>query len=206
MALARSVVSEGLIDELTRFEAQVRSLSETEWNTPSRCAGWTVGDVARHVIGSMADVAAGRLDGLGTPEVTQREVDERAGRSPAELADECAEVTKAAAGILPLFDDAAWTGPGPGGFDGTLGDGVEALYYDTWMHAEDIRAALGQAPVMSSGFGAARSHVAWDLRRVAQWQGEMPKSDADAYAFIMAATGRTDASRLGAAAPPNIYA
>jgi uncharacterized protein (TIGR03083 family) len=206
MALARTVVSEGLIDELTRFEEQVRSLNETQWNTPSRCEGWTVGDVARHVIGSMADVAAGRLDGLGTPEVTKREVDERAGRSPAELADECAEVTKAAAGMLPLFDDAAWAGPGPGGFDGTLGDGVEALFYDTWMHGEDIRAALGQAPVLSSGFTAARSHVAWDLRRVADWKGEMPKADKDAYTFIMVATGRADASTLGAGAPPNIYA
>ena len=206
MALARTVVSEGLIDELTRFEAQVRAMDETQWNSPSRCAGWTVGDVARHVIGSMADVAAGRLDGLGSPEVTKREVDERAGRSPAELADECAEVTKAAAGMLPLFDDDAWAGAGPGGFDGTLGDGVEALWYDTWMHAEDMRAALGQAPVMSSGFTAARSHVAWDLTRVASWQGEMPKADADAYTFIMVATGRVDAGTLGAAAPPNIYA
>ena len=206
MALARTVVSEGLIDELNRFEALVRQLSPKQWNTPSRCEGWTVGDVARHVIGSMADVAAGRLDGLGSPEVTQREVDERAGRSPAELADECSEVTKAAAGMLPLFDDAAWAGPGPAGFDGTLGDGVEALFYDTWMHAEDIRAALGQAPVMSSGFRAARSHVAWDLGRVANWRGDMPKSDDDAYAFILAATGRTDGSSLGAGAPPNIYA
>lgn len=206
MALARTVVAEGLIDELTRFEELVRPLTSGQWETPSRCDGWTVGDVARHVIGSMADVAAGRLDGLGTPEVTKREVDERAGRSPAELADECAEVTKAAAGMLPLFDDAAWAGPGPGGFDGTLGDGVEALFYDTWMHAEDIRAALGQTSVMSSGFGAARSHVAWDLRRVAQWKGEMPKADDAAYAFIMAATGRADGSSFGADAPPNIYA
>ena len=206
MALARTVVSEGLIDELNRFEELVRSLSSKQWETASRCAGWTVGDVARHVIGSMADVAAGRLDGLGTPEVTKREVDERAGRSPAELADECSEVTKAAAGMLPLFDDAAWAGPGPGGFDGTLGDGVEALWYDTWMHAEDIRAALGQAPVMSSGFQAARSHVAWDLGRVAKWKGELPKSDTSAYDFILVATGRADASLLGAGAPPNIYA
>ena len=59
----------------------------------------------------MADVAAGRLDGLGTPEVTAREVDERAGRSPGELADECAEVRKAAAGLLPMFDDDAWAAP-----------------------------------------------------------------------------------------------
>ena len=52
MALARTVVSEGLIDELGRFEELVRSLSSEQWNTPSRCAGWTVGDVASHVIGS----------------------------------------------------------------------------------------------------------------------------------------------------------
>src|SRR5438128_9805136 len=93
MALARTVVSEGLMDELGRFEELVRPLSSAQWETPSRCAGWTVGDVARHVVGSMADIAAGRLEGLGSPAVTEREVDERAGgRSPAELADECAEV------------------------------------------------------------------------------------------------------------------
>jgi uncharacterized protein (TIGR03083 family) len=206
MALARTVVSEGLIDELGRFEALVRPLTADQWERPSRCEGWTVGDVARHAIGSMADVAAGRLEGLGTPEVTKREVDERAGRSPAELADECAEVTKAAAGMLPLFDDAAWAGPGPGGFEGTLGDGVEALWYDTWMHAEDIRAALGTRPVLSSGFRGAVSHVAWDLGRVHDWHGEIPDADADAYAFILVATGRADGSSLGAGAPPNLYA
>jgi uncharacterized protein (TIGR03083 family) len=205
MALARTVVSEGLIDELNRFEELVRPLSPAQWDTPSRCDGWTVGDLARHVIGAMADVAAGRLEGLGSPEVTRREVDERVGRPPAELADECAEVTKAAAGMLPLFDDAAWVAPGPGGFDGTLGDGVEALWYDTWMHAEDIRAALGEAPVMSSGFRAAVSHVAWDLGRH-DWHGELPKADDAAYGFILVATGRADASTLGAGAPPNIYA
>jgi uncharacterized protein (TIGR03083 family) len=205
MALARTVVSEGLLDELGRFEELVRPLSTTQWNTPSRCVGWTVGDVARHVIGSMADVAAGRLEGLGSPEVTKREVDERTGRTPAELADECAEARKAAAGMLPLFDDAAWAAPGPGGFDGTLGDGVEALWFDTWMHAQDIRAALDVAPVMNAGLQAAVSHVAWDLGRH-DWHGEFPKGDDAAYGFILIATGRADASPLGADAPPNIYA
>ena len=59
MALARTVVSEGLLDELTRFEELVRPLSQEQWETTSRCEGWTVGDVARHVIGSMADVGIG---------------------------------------------------------------------------------------------------------------------------------------------------
>jgi uncharacterized protein (TIGR03083 family) len=205
MALARTVVSEGLLDELDRFEALVRTLSTAQWNTPSRCDEWTVGDLARHVIGSMTDVTSGRLEGLGSPEVTQREVDERVGRSPVELADECAEARKAAAGMLPLFDDAAWAGPGPGGFDGTLGDGVEALWYDTWLHAQDIRAALGDPPEMSAGLRAAVSHVGWDLGRH-DWHGQFPTGDDAAYGFILVATGRADGSSLGAAAPPNIYA
>jgi uncharacterized protein (TIGR03083 family) len=205
MALARTVVSEGLLDELDRFEPLVRTLSTAQWNTPSRCDGWTVGDLARHVVGSMTDVTSGRLEGLGSPEVTQREVDERAGRSPAELADECAEARKAAAGMLPLFDDAAWAAPGPGGFDGTLGDGVEALWYDTWLHAQDIRAALGDPPEMSAGLRAAVSHVGWDLGRH-NWHGKIPTGDDAAYGFILVATGRADGASLGAAAPPNIYA
>jgi uncharacterized protein (TIGR03083 family) len=205
MALARTVVSEGLLDELDRFEQLVGTLTPAQWDTPSRCDGWTVGDVARHVIGSMADVAAGRLDGLGSPEVTQREVDERAGRAPAELADECAESRKAAAGLLPLFDDDAWAAAAPGGFDGTLGDAVEALWFDTWMHAQDMRAALGIPPVMNDGLRAAVSHVGWELGR-RDWQGSIPTNDDAAYGFILVATGRADGSSLGTDAPPNIYA
>jgi uncharacterized protein (TIGR03083 family) len=205
MALERTVVSEGLLDELGRFEELVRSLSPKQWDTPSRCDGWTVGDVARHVVGSMADVAAGRLEGLGSPEVTKREVDERAGRSPAELADECAEVTKAAAGMLPLFDDAAWAAASPGGYEGTLGDGVEALWYDTWLHANDIRAAIGQKPVLGSGLPGGISHIRFELAKRG-WNGEIPKGDADAYAFLMVATGRADASTISGDAPLNVYA
>jgi uncharacterized protein (TIGR03083 family) len=187
MALDRDVVAEGLLTELDRFEELVRGIGADEWERPSRCAGWTVGDVARHVIGSMADVAAGRLDGLGTPEVTEREVQERAGRSPAQLADECAEVRKAAAGMLPLFDDAAWSGPAPGGYEGSLGDGVEALWYDTWLHADDIRAALGRPSEPGSGLAGGVSHVAFELRKRG-WEGEVP--DDDTMGWILSATGR----------------
>ena len=139
MTLPRDEVSAGLLDELSDFEKLVRSLDDQQWSTPSRCEGWTVGDVAAHVIGSMADVVGGRLDGLGTPEVTEREVQERRGRTPAQLADECAEVREAAQGLLAVFDDAAWEAPAPGGYQGTLGDGVEALWFDTYLHADDMR-------------------------------------------------------------------
>jgi uncharacterized protein (TIGR03083 family) len=201
MALPREEVSEGLLSEMEAFEALIRPLTAEEWETPSRCEGWTVGDIARHAIGSMADVVAGRLDGLGTPEVTQREVDERAGRTPTQLADECAEVTKGAAGLLPMFDDAAWAAPAPGGYDGTLGDGVEALWYDFWLHGDDIRAALGQPSVFGTGLRGGCSHVAFEARKLG-WGGEVPSDEDAAFAFVLAATGR------GAPQPglPNIYA
>ena len=111
MALSRTDISDGLITELGNLEHLVRSLSQAELDTPSRCAGWTAGDVARHAIGGMVDVTAGRLDGLGSPEVTAREVTERAGHSASQLADECAAVATAAAGLLSIFDDTAWAGP-----------------------------------------------------------------------------------------------
>ena len=204
MALPREQVTDGLLEELDRFEQLLRPLTDEEWATPSRCEGWTVGDVARHVVGSIADVAAGRVEGLGTPEVTEREVAERAGRSPAELADECAEVRKTAAGLLALFDDAAWDGPSPGGYDGTLADGVEALWYDTWLHADDIRASLGRPSESGGGLAGAVSHVAFELRKRSQPDAVV----GDPFTWVLVATGRADGSALGggAAAPANIYA
>ncbi len=206
MALPRAQVSDGLIAELDRFEALLRTVPAQVWDQPSRCAGWTVGDVARHVVGSMADVAAGQLDGLGTPEVTAREVAERQGRNAAELADECSEVTKAAAGLLPLFDDAAWAATAPGGYEGTLGDGVEALWYDTWMHADDIRFALGIAPEFGSGWAGVVSHVGFELAKRG-WTGPIvDTADSAGHAFVMAATGRGDGAQFGEHAPIDIYA
>jgi uncharacterized protein (TIGR03083 family) len=201
MALPRAEVTDGLLTEMEAFEALIRPLTADQWNAPSRCEGWTVGDVARHAIGSMTDVVDGRLDGLGTPEVTKREVDERAGRTPAQLADECAETAKKAAGMLPMFDDPAWAAPAPGGYDGTLGDGVEALWYDFWLHSDDIRAALGKPSVLGPGLRGGVSHVAGVARKQG-WTGDVPDGDDAAFAFILAATGRA-ASRADV---PDIYA
>src|SRR4249919_338663 len=138
MTLPREEVVQGLLAEFADFEALVRSLDESELAAPSRGTGWCAGDVAGHVIGQTVDITAGRFDGLGTPEVTARQVGERRGGTPAELADELAAATKIAPDILASFDDAAWMGPSPSG-PGTLGDGVESLWLDAWLHADDIR-------------------------------------------------------------------
>ena len=189
MALPRNVVMDGLIASIGSLEDLLRSLDEAEWDKQSRCDGWTVGDVARHCIGSMASAVAGNTDGLGSPEVTQREVDERAGRSPSEVADECAEVQQAVAAVFPLFDDAAWAAPAPGGFEGTLGDGVEALWSDFWIHSDDIRAGIGRATVAQPGLDGAVSHVTFELGKRG-WSGDVPTTADEQAAWVLAATGR----------------
>ena len=220
MALPREEVVQGFIDELGRFEQLLRSIDEKEWRTPSRCEGWTVGDVAAHVTGQLADVVNGRFDGLGTAEVTQREVDERKDRTPAEMADELAEVTKLGTDVVNALDDAAWAGPSPAG-GGTLGDGVEALYFDAWMHADDIRAALGRPTEPGPALRASVSHIAfllsekgWGPATIAvDGLEEFPVSGGggqritgDTVEFVLAASGRIPADKIGQEPSINVFA
>lgn len=223
MVLPRDQVTEGIVEELRQFEALVRSLSDDELRTPSRCAGWTAGDVAAHVIGGMVDVVTGRIEGLGTPEVTQREVDERRGRTGNELADELAGAGKQAVDLLALFDDTAWNGPSPGGFEFTLGEGIEALWYDAYLHADDIRAATGRPSVDGPGLEASVSHITdilgrrgWgpatvaldgvDVYRVGDPDESSPTVTGPALPFVLAATGRLDPAAIGLDADVDIYA
>jgi uncharacterized protein (TIGR03083 family) len=207
MTLSRSEISDGLVEELRAFEQLIRPLSQAELDSPSRCAGWTVGDVARHVIGSMADVTAGRLDGLGSPEATAREVAERSDRTAAQLADECSDVATAAVALLQVFDDSSWNAHA-GSYDGTIGQGVETLWYDTWLHGDDIRNALGRPSELGStaALECALAHVGLALSK-RDWTGDVPTStDPRALAFVLAATGRGGAEAFGPNAPIDIYA
>jgi uncharacterized protein (TIGR03083 family) len=221
MTLPREDVVRGLVEELGRFEELIRSLRPDEWAATSRCAGWTAGDVAAHVVGGMADIVAGRLDGLGTPEVTERQVVERRGRAPDEVADELAAATKASVDLLAAFDDAAWEMPSPGGFDFTLGEGVESLWFDAVLHADDIRSAAGRpSDAQPTGLAASVSHVASVLSRqgwgpaclVLDGLPEFPVGDGsgrqivgDPLAFVLVATGRADPASFGVDDRVNIY-
>ena len=224
MALPRTDVTTGLLEELERFKGLIQSLSPAEWARPSRCAGWTVGDVAAHVVGGMADVAALRLEGLGTPEVTGRQVAERRGRTPGEVADELGATMKSTADLLAAFDDTAWAMPAPGGFDFTLGEGVEALWHDAWLHGDDIRSAVQRPSERGEGMLASVSHIADVLSRegwgpaVLALDGlpEFPVSGGgngtggtrftgDPLAFVLAATGRAEPDTAGLDERANIY-
>lgn len=220
MPLPKEQVTTGLVNELGAFGELVGSLNEEELATPSRCEGWTVGDVAGHVIGTMTDIVNGRLEGLGSPEVTARQVEERRGRTGPQLAEELEQSTKMASDLLVAFDDAAWAAPSPGGYEGTLGDGIEALWYDAFVHNEDIRAALGRPATRTEGLKAAVSHVAFELGKrgwgpatlALTGMPEFPvkggggrRIEGDPYEFVLAATGRGNPAPLGLDETVNIY-
>ena len=220
MSLPRTVTQSEFAPEVERFEALIRSVDAPDWDRPSRCAGWSAGDVARHVVGQFADVVAGRFDGLGSDEATRREVAERAGRAPAEVADELAALRPQLGDLLDLFDDAAWASPAPGGAAGTLGQGVEALWSDMVLHADDIRHAVGRAVPADIDVTPAVSHIA-DILTLREWPSmtialvgldEFPVSGGgdkfvgDAWSFALAATGRGNPTDLGLDPGINIYA
>lgn len=218
MTLSRTEAIEHFPAELDAFGELVKSLDKKELQTPSRCEGWTVGDVAAHVIGTMTDIVNGRVEGQGTPEVTARQVEERRGRTGAELAEELEGATKIARDMLASFDDTAWETTLPN-FDGTLGWGIEALWYDAYLHADDIRSALGRPSLRSGpGLRAAVSHMAYELDR-REWgpgtlaldgqeefavgAGGGQKVTGDAFDFVLACTGRGNPDAFGVV---NIYA
>ena len=217
--LDRTEISAGFLAELDNFGELLRSLEPADLDAPTRCEGWTVGDIAGHMVGQVTDVVNGRLDGLGTPEVTEREAKERAGRSAAELADELAEGRAGVAALAAQLDDAAWKTPVGTDFDGTLGDGVLALWFDGYLHADDIRAALGTPPVTGDGLRGSIHWVAADLGRrgwgpatlalegveVIDVGGGGEKISGDPHQFLLVATGRADPSPLGLDESVNIF-
>ncbi|HET6792910.1 MAG TPA: maleylpyruvate isomerase family mycothiol-dependent enzyme [Acidimicrobiales bacterium] len=220
MTLGRSEVVAGIQAELEGFGRLIAGLGDRQWATPTRCAGWTVADVAGHVVGTAADVAAGRFAELAEPDAPDRQADERRGRTPAQLADELAGARDGLIGLAAAFDDAAWAGPLPAGLPGTVGFGAEGIWYDAYVHGDDIRVALGLAPERGPGLAAAVSHLAglldergWgpatlelDGVPVFEVGGGGRALRGDALVFVRVATGRGDPDELGLTGPVNVYA
>lgn len=220
MGLARDEVVKGTADELTAFEQLVRSLDDREWQAASRCAGWRVADVAAHVSGTMTDITTGRYDLLTAPDVTTRQTRERQGWTPDRLADELHGSAELGNKMMELFDDEAWNGPAPGDIPGTLGHGVLTIWYDTYVHAEDIRAAVGRPSERGPGLRGSVHYLA-ELLAEAGWgpatlaldgMEEVPvgagggrRVTGDPLAFVLAATGRADPSTVGLDETVNIY-
>ena len=92
------------------------------------CPAWTVRQVYAHQAGVAADLLAGRLDGITTDPWTDRQVQEREGRTLAEILDEWdADAPRLVEALRPLGDDVD-----------------RRLVLDLWAHEQDVRHAVGQ--------------------------------------------------------------
>jgi uncharacterized protein (TIGR03083 family) len=125
-----------------RISALVADLTDEHAATPvPACPGWTVHDVVAHLSGSVADVLAGRMDGIGSPEWTAAQVEARRGTSIPDMLAAWAEDS-------PRFEDGLRAIGGPMASLGVA---------DAWHHEQDLRGALG-AP--GGGADPATEHTA----------------------------------------------
>ena len=191
MGLGREEAIAGLLEEYEAFGALVRSLDEKQWEQRSRCAGWTAGDVARHVVGTATEVA----DELDTALVTLRN-------------------------LAAIINDDAWNGPSPVP-DLTMRQGILTLIYDLYVHDDDIRVAVDlPARDTRLGLDASVEYLAeqlgergWGPATLAldgmektEIGGGGDPITGDAKQFVMVACGRDDPRTLGLDESVNIYA
>ena len=219
MTLAQEKVVSGLIAELRSLRGLVATLTGDECATPTRCEGWTVSDIGAHVTGVMADITAGRLEGIDTQPWYDRQVAERRGRPPQVLVEELDHVIAATEELMAAFDEAAWNGPAVPGIAGTLGAAILSLWCGIYIHNEDILAALGRAPQRGPGLYAAIAYIS-DALTEREWGpatlaldgvgdvaigGGGRRIEADPLTFMLVASGRADPALLGVDSSVNIY-
>jgi uncharacterized protein (TIGR03083 family) len=219
MAMGQDEVVKGLLAEMRYLRGVVAPLTKAEWAMPTRCEGWAVSDVAAHLTGVMADITAGRLEGIDTQPWYDRQVSERRGQLPRMLVAEMDDVIVATHDLMTVIDEAAWNGPGVPGVDGTLGSSIQALWCGGYIHNEDILAALSRPPQKGPGLRAAIDHIA-DVLTVRGWgpatlvlagMDELSigsgghRIDADPLTFALVGSGRANPAVLGMDATVNIY-
>jgi uncharacterized protein (TIGR03083 family) len=213
--LDRPTASAGMLAEYDAFAELLASLDDAQWHTPSRCDGFEVRDVAGHVVGLAEDTAAG-VPGSRTAEEEAASVRDD---TPASAATRLRAAAAAIHSLIVALDDEAWNGPS-GLPDLTLGRGVLTLWYDTYVHADDIRHAIGRPSERGPGLEASVAYVATELERrgwgpaMLALSGVAPTSigangptvAGDALQFVLVATGRADPATLGLDPSVNIYA
>lgn len=199
--MEREAVVDGLLGEYRAYRELLGDLDPAGDRAPTRCDGWTVHDVAAHVVGLASDAFAGRI-GRFTPD---EQAAMRRDLTPAELVDELEQALLLGEPFLRALTDEQWDADsGAPGL--TLGEGLLTLWYDAWVHRDDIRAALGQPPDDGPGLAASCAYVRWALDKQGWKPPECVDVDAiDDHRFVLAATGRIPASDVGLDPQVNLY-
>jgi uncharacterized protein (TIGR03083 family) len=125
-------------------------LTDAEWETPSRCAGWRVRDVAAHVamapqVPSLAFMATEAVRARGSFHRLNHDVAVRhaASRTPAALVAELRE--HAASQRLPFVTN------------------YRNILYDVLVHGQDIAIPLGRPWPMPTDAAAAGATRVWEM-------------------------------------------
>jgi uncharacterized protein (TIGR03083 family) len=220
MTLPRDEVLVGIAEEFSAFTDLLETVGDDQLDARTRCEGWTVRDVTAHVVGTVVDVAAGRVEGQGQPATTARQARERTGRTVAELTAELTAALPRLDALLDALPAGAWDDPWAGGPAGTLGFAVEALWYDAYVHADDVRAALRLPSRRGPGLRCAVHHVAGYLEQQGRLHLTLALDEiepivvgnggelvgGDPLHFVLATTGREDPRTVGLPASANVYA
>ena len=149
-----------LVDRLDEvwgsIDALGAPLGEADWKLPTECPGWSVQDQVAH----LAHIE-GRLQGRPDPEhdvpddlpyvknsfgkINEVFVDSRRSWRGADVLAEFHEVTRERVAALRAlapddFDADSWTPMGPG----TVRDLLPFRLFDSWVHEQDMRRAVGR--------------------------------------------------------------
>ncbi|MFD8084175.1 maleylpyruvate isomerase family mycothiol-dependent enzyme [Kitasatospora sp. NPDC059722] len=198
----RAQVVAGLDTEFGLFADLLDALKDTDRDAATRCAGWQVRDVAAHVTANALDSADGTI-GTRTPDDQARALRDT---PPRELAALLREAAARLTASLARLDDRVWQSVNPR-FGRTVANGVLTLWYDAFVHADDIRTALGH-PRTTDGPGLAASET-WlraELQRLGRPHAATATAPAaDPMAFVLAASGRLDPALIGLDHDVNVY-
>ena len=145
-----------------RLEAQLRELTEEQWQHASRCAGWTVQDVIAHLTSTKGFWAlsierglAGeptRFLGMFDPVASPAEMVEQVkGTPPSVTLDEFVTSNEALACTVEALDEEGWstTAEAPPGHLPIRLVADHALW-DAWVHERDIMLPLGLEPTVAA--------------------------------------------------------
>lgn len=161
------------LEETWRSTAAVcHELTDEEWNKPTGCPGWTVKDQLSHLVG-LERVLMGEPHPEGhavaeAPHIRddigrymEVHVDLRRAQPPAQV---LAEFEAMIDERIPQMREVAAAGDpesaiaGPMGFPTTAGNLIPIRVLDSWVHEQDIRAAVGKP----GGYGGAAARIVFD--------------------------------------------
>ena len=158
-----------MLEDVWRSMAELgASLDETEWKAPSECPGWTVQDNLVHITALERFILGDPLPTHDLPDdlphvkndagrANERWIESRRSWSGADALTEFRAATSERIAQLRALDDdgfaaRSWTPMG----EGTVTDQLGFRIFDSWVHEQDMRAALDRPGDLDS---AAAEHT-----------------------------------------------